>query len=272
MDQRAAHMDVMSYQLLAEDEPSAVYERNRNGRSTYVITVDHASRRIPKRLGNLGLPASELARHVAWDIGALEVAQRRAAGLDAPLLAPQYSRRVIDCNREPGVESSIPTMAESVAVAGNINLADEEIAARQREIFEPYHARLRSLLDERLAVRHLTMLVALHTMTDVFKGVHRQMHASVLYDRDRRLAGPVLKILRQDKEVIVADNEPYSVVPGAHYTIPRHAAARDLPYVSLEIRQDLVADEVGQELWAQRISRALDGAERTLQSATASKE
>jgi predicted N-formylglutamate amidohydrolase len=112
-----------------------------------VIVVDHASRRIPRRLGDLGLPAAELQRHIAWDIGSLAVARQVAAALDAPLVAQNYSRLVIDCNRDPSVATSIPTVGESIEIPGNIGLSEQEIAAPAREIFDPYHAHLRALLD-----------------------------------------------------------------------------------------------------------------------------
>ena len=103
-----------SYALLEPDEPSPVIERGRRGRSNFVIVVDHASRRIPRRLGSLGLPPAELQRHIAWDIGALGVARRVASELGAALVAQNYSRLVIDCNRDPKVSTSIPTVSESL--------------------------------------------------------------------------------------------------------------------------------------------------------------
>src|SRR6202521_5888546 len=118
----------MGFQLLAADEPPAFSEVGRQGRSNFVIVVDHASRRIPRRLGDLGLPASELQRHIAWDIGSLAVARRVAAALDAPLVAQNYSRLVIDCNRNPKVATSIPTVGVSIEIPGNAGRGDEEIA------------------------------------------------------------------------------------------------------------------------------------------------
>ena len=251
----------MSLRLLEADEPPPVIEYRPDGRSPFVIAVDHAGRRIPRRLGNLGLPLAELERHTAWDLGALEVAMRVSAALDAPLVAQEYSRLVIDCNRTPGSETSIPTMAESLEVPGNIDLSQEEISARRLEIFEPYHARLRALLRERQAARRPTFLVTQHTMTNVLKGARREMHAAVLYEHDRRLAGVVLEILRRNKELLIAENEPY-LVQLTHYTVPHHAEPRGLPYVEVEIRQDLVSEEAGREEWAHRIAQALQDAER----------
>ena len=123
--------------LLGADEPAPVLEVNPTGRSNFVILVDHAGQRIPRRLRDLGLPAAELQRHIAWDIGALGLARRMAAMLDAPLLAQNYSRLVIDCNRDPGVASSIPTVGESLEIPGNIGLTSREIAARRAAIFDP---------------------------------------------------------------------------------------------------------------------------------------
>jgi predicted N-formylglutamate amidohydrolase len=248
--------------LIAPEEPAPFSEIGRQGRSSFVIVVDHASARIPRRLKDLGLPASELRRHIAWDIGALGVARQTAAALDATLVAQNYSRLVIDCNRDPEVASSIPVLSESTEIPGNIGLSTAEIAARRVEIFEPYHHHLRALLDERAAAGRSTILVAQHTMTNVYHGVRRKMHAAVLYNRDRRFAGRVLEALRRETDLVIGDNEPYLVSDETDYTIPRHGEARGLPHVEIEIRQDLVGDEAGQTAWAQRITRALEDAAR----------
>jgi predicted N-formylglutamate amidohydrolase len=250
------------FKLLAADEPRAVLEIGREGRSRFVIVVDHASRRIPRRLGNLGLPPAELERHIAWDIGGLAVARQVAAALDASLLAQNYSRLVIDCNRDPKVATSIPQVGESVTIPGNVGLSEAEVAARRAEIFDPYHERVRALLDERQAAGRPTILVAQHTMTNVFKGTRRDMHAAVLYNRDRRFAGLVLDSLRREAGLLIADNEPYFVSDETDYTIPRHGEARGLPHVEIEIRQDLVSDEAGQSAWGKRIAGALQAAEQ----------
>jgi len=257
----------MGFKLLAPDEPRPFIAVGREGRSNFVIVVDHAGRRIPRRLADLGLPAPELQRHIAWDIGALGVARQVAAALEAPLVAQNYSRLVIDCNRDPKVASSIPRLSEWVEIPGNIALSDAEIAARRSEIFDPYHGYISALLDERTRAGRHTILVAQHTMTDIYKGARREMHAAVLYNRDRRFAGLVLEALRRERGLIVADNEPYFVSDETDYTIPRHGEARGLPHVEIEIRQDLVGDDAGQAEWAERITGALKEAERAFPGA-----
>jgi predicted N-formylglutamate amidohydrolase len=248
--------------LLAADEPPAFQEYQMHGQSDFIIVADHASARIPRSLANLGLPAAELQRHIAWDIGALGVARRLAEIIDAPLVAQNYSRLVIDCNRDPKVASSIPRISELREIPGNLGLSTVEVAARRAEIFEPYHRRIRELIDARQAAGRRVILVAQHTMTDVYKGDRREMHAAVLYNRDRRFAGLMLDMMRRDRHLIVADNEPYFVSDETDYTIPHHAEARSLPHVEIEIRQDLVSDETGQTEWAVRVARALLDAER----------
>ncbi|MDP9087579.1 MAG: N-formylglutamate amidohydrolase [Pseudomonadota bacterium] len=248
--------------LLAADEPAAVLEIPAQGSGNFVIVVDHAGSRIPRALANLGLPLTELQRHIAWDIGALGVARRVAAALGAPLVAQNYSRLVIDCNRDPKVPSSIPLISETSEIPGNRNLSPGDVAARRAEVFEPYHGRIAKLLDDRQAAGRRTILVAQHTMTDVYHGVRRGMHAAMLYNRDRRFAGLMLDKLRRDPCLVIADNEPYFVSDETDYTVPHHAEARSLPYVEIEIRQDLVTDEAGQAQWAARIVQALTDAER----------
>jgi predicted N-formylglutamate amidohydrolase len=248
--------------ILAPDEPAPFLEARPQGRSNFVIVVDHASARIPRRLANLGVSEADLRRHIAWDIGALAVAQQVAAALDAPLVAQSYSRLVIDCNRDPKVATSIPTISEYTEIPGNVALTEADKEARRREIFDPYHERVRTLLDERAASGRPTILVAQHSMTNLFKGTARAMHAAVLYNRDRRFAGLVLDSLRRENAIVVADNQPYFVTDETDYSIPQHGEARGLPHVELEIRQDLLLEEAGQREWALRITRVLQDAER----------
>jgi predicted N-formylglutamate amidohydrolase len=252
----------MSVRLLAADEPPAVLASRRDGRSAFVIAVDHASRRIPRCLATLGVAQSDLERHIAWDIGALAVAQDVSAALDAPLVAQNYSRLVIDCNRRPGDPSSIPTVSESTPIPGNLHLTAEQVSAREHEIFEPYHQHLSALLEEREAAGRPTILIVQHSMTNVFKGVRREMHAAVLYNRDSRFAQCLLEALRSEAGLVAGDNEPYSGKDQIGYTLPHHGESRGIPHVEVEIRQDLIQLPAGQAEWSGRMTTALLAAEK----------
>ena len=250
--------------ILAPDEPPAFTEARPHGGSNFVIIVDHASARIPRSLKDLGVRSAELQRHISWDIGALAVALRMSEALDAPLIAQNYSRLVIDCNRDPKVATSIATVSEHTEIPGNIGLTEAHKAARRAEIFDPYHDRIRTLLDARAAAGRPTILVAQHSMTDVYKGSRREMHAAVLYNRDRRFARLVLEGLRGEAGLVVAENQPYFLSDATDYSIPRHGERRGLPHVEIEIRQDLLLEEQGQQEWAERLTRILRDAERAL--------
>jgi predicted N-formylglutamate amidohydrolase len=246
--------------LLAPDEPSPVRVLRASGHSTLFLTADHAGRAIPRGLGRLGLPDRELERHIAWDIGIAGVTERLSAALDATAVLQTYSRLVIDCNRDPGVPSSIPEVSETTNIPGNAALSAEQRAARRQAIFEPYHARIEALLDARHAAQRGTVYVAMHSFTPVFKGESRDMQVGVLYNRDVRLAAIMLDLLRAEGDLTVGDNAPYAVSDVTDYGVPVHAERRGLAHVEIEIRQDLIADETGQTAWAARFERLLTAA------------
>lgn len=228
-----------------------------HGQSCFLLTCDHAGARVPRRLAGLGLPARDLQRHIAWDIGAAAVARKLAQRLDAMLVLQTYSRLVIDCNRPPGSAQSILRVSEDTPIPGNQQVSAEDAQAREREIFQPYHELILAELTAREAQRRPTVLVAMHSFTPVFHGEQRPWHAGLLYNRDNRLAAALLRLLGRDRALVVGDNHPYSVSDDTDYTIPVHAEARGLLHVGIELRQDLVADEAGQEQWAVRLADAL---------------
>ena len=246
--------------LLANDEPSPVRVLCEAGASDLFLTADHAGRAIPRSLGNLGLPDYELRRHIAWDIGIAGVTERLSEALDASAVLQTYSRLVIDCNRDPVVQSSIPEISETTEIPGNLRLTAQQRAIRRDEIFTPYHARIRAMLDARQSAGRRTVYVAMHSFTPVFKGESRAMQVGVLYNRDAKLANIMLELLRAEGDLVVGDNAPYAVSDVTDYGVPVHAESRGLPHVEIEIRQDLIADEAGQVAWAARFQRLLTAA------------
>ncbi len=241
--------------LLGNEEVPPVLEQNAHGRSPFLLTADHYGRLIPRALGGLGVPAGELTRHIAWDIGIAGVAEALSQQLDAHLIAQRYSRLVIDCNRPPAAPSSIPVMSEATIIPGNEGLARGAAEARRRHIFDPYHRRIAEAIDARLRGGMPTVLVALHSFTPVYAGVARPWHIGTLYHRDTRLPPLLLKLLRAETDLVVGDNEPYAVSDETDYGIPVHGEARGLMNTGIEIRQDLIADPAGQRQWADRLAR-----------------
>jgi predicted N-formylglutamate amidohydrolase len=247
----------VSSPLLAPDEPPPFEVVEGNTASPYLLLCDHASARLPRSLSGLGLPSHELERHIAWDIGAAGLARALASELEGWLILQGYSRLVIDCNRTLGHEQSIATRSEDTEIPGNLGLSPAEARERAASIFEPYHARIRQELDARVARRERTVLVFVHSFTPVFRGVSRPWHAGVLYHDDKRLALPLLAALRREPGLIVGDNEPYAASPHSDYGLVEYGERRSLPYVELEVRQDLLENASAQREWAERLSRLL---------------
>jgi predicted N-formylglutamate amidohydrolase len=248
--------------LLAPDDPPAVVRLRPQGTSPFLLVSDHAGRRIPRALGDLGVSESELRRHIAFDVGIEPVVRFMADELDAHAILQPYSRLVIDCNRPFHAESSIAKISENTPVPGNVKLTKEETAARQREIFAPYHDAITAELDRRKREGQPAFLVAMHSFTPVYKGVTRPWHSGVLYNRDSRFAAFVLRLLREEDEMTVGDNEPYTVSDDTDYTIPVHGEQRGLPHVAIEIRHDLIETGSDQRAWAQRMCRVLINAKK----------
>ncbi len=239
-------------------------EDNTAGRSPFLLTSDHYGRIVPRALGDLGLPASEFERHIAWDVGIAGVADTLSKQLDAHLIAQRYSRLVIDCNRPPEAPSSIPRTSEATAIPGNEAISQAAAGARRQAVFDPYHRRIDEVIDRRLRDGVPTILVSLHSFTPVYAGVARPWHIGTLYHRDTRLPPLLLKHLRAEPGLVVGDNEPYAVSDDTDYTIPVHGEKRGLMNTGIEIRQDLIADQPGQQQWADRLARIFGEIEATL--------
>ena len=252
--------------LLGSADASPVVERTQHGRSPFLLTSDHFGRAIPKSLGDLGLPESELTRHIAWDIGIAGVARALSERLDAHLIAQAYSRLVIDCNRPFTSPGSIPLISEATTIPGNEGLTREAVEARRREVFGPYHRRIAEVIDQRLRERRPTVLVSLHSFTPIYAGIKRPWHVGTLYQRDTRLPPLLLSALRAQGDLVVGDNEPYAVSNETDYTIPVHGEARGLMNTGIEIRQDLIGDQTGEAQWAERLAAIFTGIEGELRA------
>ncbi len=252
-------MRPQSTSLLGRVDPPSFTLFNPNGQAPVVLVCDHASNAIPARLQQLGLNSAELAQHIAWDLGAAQIIRWLAVRLNAPAVLAGYSRLVIDCNRPPGHPTSIAEISDGIPIPGNCGLDDAHADARLNEVFWPYHHAITQMLAHhwRHDQGHTPALIAIHSFTPVMNGFQRPWHLGVLWNRDPRLAEPLLTYLRANPALCVGDNQPYSGRE-VGFTMDTHGAAAGLPHVEIEIRQDLLADAAGCEHWAGVIGDALE--------------
>jgi predicted N-formylglutamate amidohydrolase len=246
LDERCPDSPPASNLLLGPGDPPPVIVTNPGGASPFLLLGDHAGRLAPQRLGDLGLPPEAWLRHIAWDIGVAGVGERLAAALDATFIRQAYSRLVIDCNRVPGAADSAPEVSDGQPIPGNRGLSTADLAARRDEIYAPYQARISRALDERQRLGRPTLLVSLHSFTPVFQGFQRPWRFGVLHRGDSGFSRRVLALLQKAFGEAAGDNQPYAM-DGTDATIPLHADPRGLDYLELEVRQDLIADDAGQD-------------------------
>ncbi|MBI2235784.1 MAG: N-formylglutamate amidohydrolase [Magnetospirillum sp.] len=224
--------------------------------SRVLVICDHASNRIPGGLGDLGLGPEQRDAHIVWDIGAAEVSRRLAARLGCPAVLAGVSRLVIDCNRQPGDPGSIPSVSCGVVVPGNAAVGDTEAERRAEDWFWPYHHEIGRRLAHMWRHGMAPAVVAVHSFTPRLNGQPRPWHVGVLWNRDPRMAVPVLRTLSGRPDLMVGDNQPYSGRE-INYTLDTHAGAAGLPHISLEIRQDLIDSPAGAEIWATLLAEVL---------------
>ena len=253
--------------MTVEDRSPVVME-NPEGVGPFVIVCDHASNRIPAEYESFGFAENALATHIAWDPGALAVARRLSARLDAPLLWPDVSRLVIDCNRPPDAHSLIVVESEGRPVPANRALSAAERSRRLAQIHAPYHDAIDACLTRRRAARLATALIAIHSFTPVYFGNARPWQVGIVFGDDRRLADLLIHELEADKALTVGINQPYSPADQVYYTVERHAGPRRVTAVMIEIRNDEIGDEAGQRSWADRLAGILVAAERGLAGAS----
>jgi predicted N-formylglutamate amidohydrolase len=222
----------------------------------FLLLCDHASNAVPDSYRNLGLPPAQLERHIGYDIGAARLTRQLSRHLEAEALLTRFTRLLIDPNRGEDDPTLVMRLSDGAVVPGNALADKAEVTERLNRYHRPYHRAIEATLDSRQAAGQVPLLVSIHSFTPSWRGVVRPWHAAVLWDRDPRLAVPVLAALRQEAGLIVGDNEPYDgALPGD--TMHRHGTMRGLPHILIEVRQDLIAGDAGADEWAERLAAVL---------------
>lgn len=223
-----------------------------------LLLCDHATNHVPEEFGDdgLGLPAAEMARHIAFDVGARGVTLELARRLGAAALLTRFSRLVIDPNRGEDDPTLVMRLYDGTVVPGNRAVTPAEVRRRLERYHRPYHRAIEARLDAMLAAGRLPAIVSMHSYTPQLRArPPRPWQVGVLWHRDGRLALPLIARLRAEG-LCVGDNQPYSGELEGD-TLSRHGTARGLPHVLIELRQDLIATPAGEAAWAARLAPIL---------------
>lgn len=225
-------------------------------KSRWLITVDHASNHVPDLVngGDLGLDPHDMQRHIAYDVGALGTSLRMGELLDAPVVASNFSRLVIDPNRGEEDPTLVMHLYDGTIIPANRHIDEAEITRRKEAYYRPYHAAVGALA----AARDDIIIVAMHSFSPKLNGrAPRPWEVGILHaTQDERFGVPLIERLQQEPDLTVGDNEPYAGhLPGD--SVDRHALRDGRLNALVEIRQDLIVDTAGQHAWADRLARAL---------------
>ncbi|MCP5075404.1 MAG: N-formylglutamate amidohydrolase [Rhodobacteraceae bacterium] len=237
-------MTYLPFHIIGEDRPAR-----------WLITCDHASNAIPPEVngGTLGLAPEDMARHIAWDPGAVGVSIALAEMLDAPAVLGNFSRLVIDPNRGEDDPTVLMKLYDGTIIPANRDACPEERERRLAAYHRPYHGAL-----ERMAARQEnTVFVAIHSYTKQLRGrEERPWHIGVLHGKDARFAIPLIRRLEAEPDLCVGENEPY----GGHLdgdSVDRHAIRQGRVNVLIELRNDLIRTDEHQFNWARRLAPIL---------------
>lgn len=243
--------------LLGPADPPPFRYTDRHAFSRRLVVADHAGAAVPACLQGLGLGQDMFRQHIAVDIGSRAMAELLAESLGASLILANYSRLVVDLNRHLDDPTAFIPASDGVIIPGNQNLGAAQKQRRADALYHPYHGAIDNLIDEFMARGCAPVIISMHSFTPVLGRRARPWHIGVLWDKDPRIAGPLLARLRQDPGLIVGDNEPYSGRHPADYTVDHHGEGRGVANVSLEVRQDLIADGAGVRRWGAVLVEAL---------------
>ncbi|WP_026617818.1 N-formylglutamate amidohydrolase [Ensifer aridi] len=237
--------------LLTQAEGGPVAIENADAKGEFLFVCEHASRRLPERLGTLGLSEEALESHIAWDPGALEVCRFLAKRLDATLVHQRFSRLVYDCNRPPESDAATPVVSEVYEVPGNRTMSAAERRARVDEIYLPFKEAVSQLISDRRASGRRPVLVTMHSFTPVYFGEPRSVEIGILHDADSRLADRMLAAAAVgDVGYDIRRNEPYGPADGVTHSLIEYGIRFGVPNVMIEIRNDLIRNEIGQRVVA----------------------
>ncbi len=221
-----------------------------------LLLCDHASNALPPGYGTLGLPEAQLARHIGYDIGVDRLTRLLAQRLNAPAILTRFSRLLIDPNRGRDDPTLIMRLSDGAVVPGNAYIDEAEREHRKTAYYDPYHNAVSAMLDRMQATGKTPVIFSIHSFTPNWRGTERPWHVAILWDQDPRFPKPLIAALEAEGDLVVGNNEPYTGELEGD-TLNTHGTQRGLAHALVEVRQDLITDDAGQDAWVERFARLL---------------
>ncbi len=217
-----------------------------------LVMADHASAALPDGI-DLRVPEDLMSHHIAFDPGVFEVAEGLAKKDGFAAICARWSRLLVDLNRLEDDPAVLPMTSDGYIIPGN-ELDEEQKKDRLTRFHRSYHQKAADLIAE----NRPKLLINLHSFTPVLSSApdeKRPWHVGILYGKQSAPSKRVIEILADYDEWVIGDQLPYS---GEHFnnTMNRHAEPNEIPYIGVEMRQDMIADEEGQQIYIERIEQS----------------
>ena len=237
-------------QLVTGSDLDPVLVKNPHSTASVLIVCEHAGQEIPINLNSLGLHQAERNLHIAFDIGAAQVATLLSEKLDCALILQRYSRLVIDCNRPPGSAQSIPSVSDSVIIPQNVDISSTDRRARESAIFDPYAKECLA----RISQSHIGFAFSIHSFTPTLGDTDRPWDIGFLHRHPNSQGDRLVRLAKHLwPDLKIGENQPYLIEDATDWFIPICVEPRALPHSLIEIRNDHLLDDRGCRDWAKRL-------------------
>lgn len=240
--------------LLSPSDPNPVECIAATGRKDVLLVCEHAGNSVPHVLGDLGLTQAQLNSHIGWDIGADNVARSLAETLGCAAILQSYSRLIIDCNRPPGNDGSVPDVSDGVSIPANHQISDGDRARRETHIFRPFDEAILAYFQENT----VKLALSIHSFTPSMDGQSRPWDIGLLFRQDIQTSTVISEFLNtRYPELNIALNEPYQIDDASDWFIPKYAEQHNIAHCLIEVRNDHLLTKEGCEQWAQILANAI---------------
>lgn len=239
--------------LLTDADPNPIDFFNPEGDADVLLVCEHAGQKVPEKLFGLQLSNSDMDKHIGWDIGAAAVTRKMAQLLNAPAILQRYSRLVVDCNRPPEAPDAMPEVADNVPIPGNENLTAAARQQRIDEIFWPFH----HAVEDAICSKRFRLVLSIHSFTPQLGDETRPWPLAFLYRGDAATPTALASYVHESQPALaIGMNEPYQIDDESDWFVPQHGETNKIPHSLIEIRNDQIEDENGQQVWAAQLALA----------------